>query len=260
MRALLDEDRRHIPVPGDGLLLSRKLAEMLDLTVGDLVEVRVQIGRRPRVHARVERLVDDYLGVWAYADHRVLSRWIGEDDVIDGALLRVDPDRLDEVGGALKQVPAVSAVALRRDTLDSLERSIGESQAIMYGVLILFAGILAFGVTYNTARISLAERQRELGSMRVLGYSTREVAALLTGENLLLAGLGVVPGTALGVLFAWLLSRSFETDLYRWPFVMRPGTAVQAVVAVLAFALLANLLVVTRMRRMDLVEVLKARE
>ena len=260
LRALLDRDLRHVPLPSDGLMMSRKLAELLGLEVGDVVAAEVLTGRKQKLRIRLERVVDEYLGVFAYADIAALSRWIDEESTLNGALVSVDENQAEAVGRTLKELPAIASVTLMDQTIASFEETIGESQGLMYGILVLFAGVMTFGVVYNAARISLAERQRELGSMRVLGFTTREVGSLLMGENMLLAFLGVVPGVALGAWFGWLLSKLYETDLYRWPFVLHPATAFWSVVCVLGFGLLANVLVVWRLRGLDLVEVLKARE
>ncbi len=259
LRALLDRDLRHVGLPEDGLMMSRKLAELLGLEVGDWVRARVLTGGRQRLRLRLERIVDEYLGVFAYADLGRLSRWIDEEGVLNGALVTVDRRQIETVGRTLKELPAIASVTLRSHAIASFEETVGETQDVTYSVWILFACIMTFGVMYNAARISLAERQRELGSMRVLGFTTREVSVLLLGENMLLAVLGLVPGIALGIWFAWLLAKAGETDLFRWPFVVHPATAFWSVICVLVFGLLANLLVVRRLRSLDLVQVLKER-
>ena len=260
LRALLDRDLRRVALPADGLLMSRKLAELLGLRVGEDVEVQVLTGRKQRFRARVSNVVDEYLGVFAYAEIGTLSRWIDERSILSGAVLSVDSDRLDTVGRTLKDMPAVASVTLTEASIKSFQETIAGSQNIIFGVLVLFAGVLTFGVMYNTARISLAERQRELGSMRVLGFTNAEVSSFLMGENMLLA-VGALPlGLGLGAWLTWMLSRVYETDLYRFPFVLRPEAVLVTVAIVVSFGVVANLLVVWRLRRLDLVEVLKARE
>ncbi|MHC4550321.1 MAG: ABC transporter permease [Planctomycetota bacterium] len=258
--ALLNRDLETVPLPRDGLLLSRKLAELLDLEVGDEVEVQVLTGEKRHFRVPVENVTDEYLGVFAYAELGQLSRWIGERSILTGARLAVDAEHATEVGRTLKEVPAVAAVSYKDRTVASFRETLAASQTIMGTVLILFAGIITFGVTYNTARISLAERARELGSMAVLGFTHREVRRVLEGENLILTALALAPGVGLGAFFGFLLSRLYDTDLFRFPFVIRIESVLWTVVIVLGFMLLANLLVRRRVRRLDIVEVLKARE
>ena len=258
--ALLNDKLEHVPLPREGLLLSRKLAELLHVDIGDELDVEVLTGRKQRFRVPVENVTNEYLGVFAYAELGRLSRWIGEENILTGARLAIDKDRSAEIGHALKNMPAVAAVSHKDRTVESFKATLAESQAIMGTVLILFAGIITFGVTYNTARISLAERARELASMRVLGFTTREVQGVLEGENLVLTCLALVPGIALGVLFGYLLSKLYDTDLFRFPFVVELASVLKTVLTVLIFTLLANLLVRRRVRRLDIVEVLKARE
>jgi putative ABC transport system permease protein len=260
LHALLDDDLRPVALPDEGILLSRKLADLLAVRPGDAIEVEVLTGRKQRFTVLVASVVEEYLGMFAYANLDTLSRWIGEERVVSGALLRVDPLRVEELGRRLKELPAVASVAVKARTLQSFRETIAASQGIMTSVLILFAGTICFGVIYNTARISLSERQRELGSLRVLGYTHAEVARLLMGENLLLTGCALPFGIGLGLLFCWFLTIFYDTDLYRFPFVVKPPTILKAIVVVAVFTLLANLAVRRKAARLDLVEVLKARE
>ena len=257
---LLDTGQRAIPLPGHGLLLSSKLADLLGVGVGEEVEVRVLTGAKPVLRVPVASVVEEYMGVSAYASLATLSRWIGEVDAITGVRLLVDPLRADDLGRELKDLPAVAAVTFKAQTAEVFNATIGESQTMMLGILLLFAGAIIFGVLYNAARIALAERHRELGALRVLGFTHREASVLLSSENLLLAVMALVPGLGLGILFSWLLTKAYETDLYRFPFVLTADSVFKTVVITLIFAVLASLAVLRRLRRLDLVEVLKARE
>ena len=113
---------------------------------------------------------------------------------------------------------------------------------------------------YNSARIALAERERTLASLRVLGFTEAEVSSIIVRENLVLAIGGIPPGLGLGILFSILLARIYDTDLYRFPVVITEKSLLLTALAIFVFALLANLAVRRRIRRLDLVEALKSRE
>ncbi|MHC4957486.1 MAG: ABC transporter permease [Planctomycetota bacterium] len=260
LKGLLDKDLRSVPLPRHGLLLSRKLAELIGARVGDEIEVEVLNGRKPRFTVPVESVVDEFFGAFAYADLGRLSRWVGEEMAMTGAVLSVDSAQAAALGQRLKELPAVAAVSFKERTIRSFRDTVAESQAIMNTTLVIFAGVIVFGVLYNAARISLAERERELGSLRVLGYTRREVSFILVGENLTLVAAGLVPGIALGAGFSWLLSVAYDTDLFRFPFVLRPDSIFTTIIVVLGFAVLANAAAVRRLKHQDLVEVLKERE
>ncbi len=260
LQGLIDNELRTVAMPTDGLLLSRKLADILHVRPGDEIEVEVLNGRQQIFRAPIENVVDEYIGAFAYAEIGRLSRWIQEEFVLTGARLLVDPARARELGRELKELPAVAAVDYKAQMLQIFRDTLAASQAAMNAIVILFAGIITFGVTYNTARISLSERSRELASMRVLGFTTREVSAVLSLENFLLSGAALVPGIGLGIGFIWLLTKLYETDLFRFPFIIRADSVAWTVVIVMGFTVLANLLLRRRTRELDLVEVLKARE
>jgi putative ABC transport system permease protein len=206
----------------------------------------------------VESVVDEYLGMFAYAELSRLSRWVGEEHALTGARLSVVDPRA--IGEALKEIPAVASVDFKARAVASFQESIERSQHIFGTVLVLFAGAITFGVVYNTARIALAERARELGTLSVLGFTDAEVRRVLEGESWLLAALALAPGLGLGALFSWLITRLYDTELFRFPFVLHRASLLKTVAIVLLFTLLANLLVRWRLRRLDMVEILKARE
>ncbi|MGE0191211.1 MAG: ABC transporter permease [Planctomycetota bacterium] len=257
---LVDRSLRAVSLPAEGLLLSSKLADTLGVHAGEVVHVRVLRGERRTFDAIVTATVDEYLGVFAYAEIGLLSRWLDESFAMNGARLRVDPSQAAALGRELKNTPGVAAVAFKRETLAAFRATAERSQKIMGVVLVLFAGVIAFGVIYNTARISLASRQREIGSLLVLGYSTGEASALIAGESLLLTALGLLPGIAVGAWWSGLLARAYETDLYRMPFTIRADTVLEAAALVVVFAVLANALVLRRLRQANLIEILKTRE
>lgn len=260
LHRLLDAEGRPVPLPERGLLLSRKLAEILGVRPGEEIETRLLRGTRKTLPLPVAAVVDDYMGASAYSDIASLARWIGESEALTGAVLLVDPLRADRIGAALKRTPAIAAAGFKDYAIESFEETTKRAWDIMNTVLSLFAGVIAFGVIYNAARIAMAEREREFGSMSVLGFTRREVSAIIFGENLMLAILAIPPGLALGALFGWLLVTVYDTDLYRIPFVFTGMTAWRSAVLVLLFGLVANLAVRRRLGRVDLVEVLKMRE
>jgi putative ABC transport system permease protein len=260
LHGLVDRYRGEVELPSSGLLLSAELAERLRLEVGDPVEVEVLDGKKPRFTVTVAALVDEYIGTAAYVGRDRLSRWIGEEDALTGVRLRIDAAEADRLDRDLKRLPAVESAVFRSQSRENFEDTLAESMGIMTAVLTLFAGIISFGVIYNAARISLEVRRRELASLRVIGFTNREVASVLTREGLLVSMVAIPVGIGLGWLFCWAMARVYDTELYRWPLVIREESLFLTALWVLAFTVAAGLLVARRVRRLDLVEVLKARE
>ncbi len=260
LRAFARLDGTPVPRPSRGVVLTEKLAEILRVEPGDEIEVRVLDGRRPVFSVEVESVLDEYLGAYALADRLRLCRLIGEEDALDSARVLVSPEARQEFTSALKDLPAVESVIFKGQTRAVFTDTLMASMGIMTFVLGAFAGTIAFGVIYNASRISLAERERSLATLRVLGFTRREVGAVLRSENLLLAVLAIPPGIGLGMLFSCALAGVYDNDLYRFPIQFRPEALALTAAAILLFTIVANLAIGRRIRRLDLVEVLKSRE
>jgi putative ABC transport system permease protein len=205
-------------------------------------------------------LVDEPVGIGAYMDLHALNALMREEGSISGTYLKVDSNNAAALYAALKHLPAVSGVAFRDAVLRSFNQILDRSMRAVSVVEVLFACVIAFGVVYNSARIALSERGNELASLRVLGFTRREVTWLLLGEQGLLTLLAIPLGFALGILTAWLLVRSLNTELYRIPLVFDSATFSFAVLIIVIAALLSGMLVARRIDRLDLVAVLKSRE
>jgi putative ABC transport system permease protein len=264
----LDERGEGVRIPARGLVLSRKLAEILGVGLGDTVRLRPLIGRRQEVTAPVVGLVDTFMGLGAYADLSYLARLLGEDDSPN--LLLVTTTRTGDPGGqqavtdevlrGLKTRPVVVGVGQRTRALDQIEASFGEVMGTMIGAMVLFAGLIAFGSVLNATLVSLSERQREVGTLRVLGYTPTQVASIFAGESLLLGGAGIVAGLLLGVGLSYLLAQAYSTELYRFPVVIRASSLAQAAGLMSLFLIAAQLVVLYLIHRLDWLDALKVKE
>jgi putative ABC transport system permease protein len=125
---------------------------------------------------------------------------------------------------------------------------------------LLFSSVIAFGVVYNAARVSLSERSRELASLRVLGFTRGEISFILLGELGAVTLMAIPVGMVLGYAFAGALVAAFNTELYRFPLVVSARTFAYAASAVLVAATVSGLAVRRRLDHLDLVAVLKTRE
>jgi putative ABC transport system permease protein len=257
---LVDEQLRRVSVPPDGIVLTRKLAEVLGVAPGETLRVEVLEGARPVRDAQVAALVDELVGVGAYMNDAALGRLLREQGSVSGAYLRVDPEQSARLYALLKRTPAVRGVAIRDAVVKSFQEILDRSIVITTLINALFACVIAFGVVYNGARIALSERGNELASLRVLGFTRREVAFLLLGEQGLITLAAIPLGFALGVGVCWLLALRLSTELYRIPVVLSQQTFVFAFAVVVASGLASGALVARRLDRLDLIAVLKTRE
>ena len=261
LQKLLDEKRREVDVGERGLVLSKHLAEDLGVNPGDSVTLKPLMGRITKEQqVTVSKVVRQYLGTSAYMNLDALSRLLDEPFAMNAALLRVDPDKEHALNVSLKDVVGVSAVEIKEDSYAAMLDTLASSMEIMSVTLCIFAGVIACAVIYNVTAVALAERQRELASLRVLGFTTAEVGRIVYHENFLLAALGILLGIPFGMSICWLLVELYDTELYRLPLHFEPRSFLVATILIIIFVVLANLAVRHKIARLDMVEVLKARE
>ncbi len=257
---LMDADEQVVAIPPGGLLLSTKLAELLGVRVGQTMTVEVQEGFRPMHEIPVAGLITDYSGTNAYMDIRAVQRLMQEGNSVSGAFVTVDSDQLDKLYTTLKTTPHVASVTVKNAMLESFQQTIMENQRRIQVFNVIFASIIAFGVVYNTARISLSQRSRELATLRVIGFTHREISVILLGELAVVTLIAMPIGLVLGYGLAALETMAFDTDLYRIPLVINRSTYAFAATVVIIASILSGLTVRRMLHRLDLIAVLKAKE
>ncbi|MCP3902200.1 MAG: FtsX-like permease family protein [Planctomycetes bacterium] len=256
----IDADEQPVPLPPGGIVMSEKLADLLAVGVGDPIAIEILEESRPVRQSVVAGVVTDFSGTAAYMHLDAANRMMRHESALSGAFLTVDPDRLDELHHTLKGLPGVAGVTVKSVALESFRATIAENIMLMRAFNIGFAVIIAFGVVYNTARISLSERSRELATLRVIGFTRAEISFIQLGELAVLNAIAIPGGLLLGYALAALTSFAFDTELFRIPLVVSRGTYAFAATVIMIAALCSGLVVRRMLDRLDLVAVLKTRE
>ena len=260
LHQIVDKQLHIMKPPVDGILLTRKLAEILGVKVGDKITVEVLEDERPVREVTVAGLSDEYIGINAYMDDDALARLLNEDTLASGAYLKVDPLKADELYAKLKRMPAIAGVTIRSAMIQSVKDAVNRSFLAMGLIETLFAAVIVGGMVYNSVRIALSERGTELASLRVLGFTQREVTGLLLGEQALLTLCAIPAGLLIGYGMSAALVPVFNRELYRMPLVISKMTFIYPAIATLIAAVISALLVARRIRHLDLIAVLKTRE
>ena len=260
MRRLIAMDRTEVTLPPKGLVLTKKLANILRVHAGDDVIVEALAAPRPSGRMRVAALLDESIGISAYAARENVNRFMREGPSLSAAYLAVQPARAAELHSTLKAMPGVASVSLREAMLASVRERIVENIYISALVIVPFACVIAFGVIYNGARIALSERGRDLASLRVLGFSKGEVGAMLLGEQAVLTLASIPIGFAAGQALCVYIVMQFDSELYRIPLVISARTYAISFLVIALAATLTAFVVQRRIGKLDLVEVLKTRE
>jgi putative ABC transport system permease protein len=260
LRLTLDAAERSTELPAQGIVLTKVLADSLQVHAGDHISMAFTEGRRLLVSVPIVMIVEEPIGSFAYMDLTALAQLLQQDITVSGAYLSVDRLQQTQLYRALKSVPAIASVSLREATVQSFLATVGENIRINNTVLILFACVIASGVIYNAARIALSEHAIELASLRILGFSQREVAQLLLAEQAILTGIAIPLGCAIGYVLAALIATLLSQELFRIPLIVSDRTFLVAALVIVLAASGSASLVWLRLRKLNLIEVLKTRE
>ncbi|MCC7330709.1 MAG: FtsX-like permease family protein, partial [Gammaproteobacteria bacterium] len=260
LQHVFDASGHALDLPPGGLVISTMLAEMLAVKVGDVVTAQVLEGRRPQLRIPVVATFETYIGSPAYIDIDALNRLMQEQDSVTAVHLRLDSARRLEVFRQLKETPRISFITLKDAAVRTFHDTLARTLLIYVSFFVVFACTLAFGVTYNSARIALSERGRELATLRVLGFTRAEISYILLGEVGLLTFLALPLGCLMGYLIASLMVSSFTTELFRIPLAIQASTYAVAMLVGLGATLASAFLVRRRVDHLDLIAVLKTRE
>ena len=260
LHRVVDQHGDRYDMPADGAVLTEALAKRLRVARGGTLRLELlERGGEVR-EVEVVAFADELFDNTIYMEHGSLSRLLREAPRATGAFLRVDPLALDAVMARLKSIPAVAGASSREALIAAWERQMLQNIRISGTLVVVCAVVIALGAVYNGARITLSERAPELATLRVLGFTRREVAALLLGEQGALTLAAIPVGVGLGIAFTHWLSRAFVNEYQRFPVVLAERTFVGAVGVVLLAGALAGLLMRRRLDRLDLIAVLKSRE
>jgi len=260
LKRMVNEDIIPVEIPDDGVMLSEKLGRILGASRGDLITLEVLDGRRPKVQVRVAGLVQEFVGTNAFMSLSALNRLMGDGNVISGAALLTSGGADAELYKQVKDIPLINSITMREVLVQSVRDTMTESIVETFVINAIFAGLIAFGVIYNTARISLSERARELGSMRVLGFTEAEITFVLVGELVLLVAIAIPIGIWIGMGLSHALAAAMDTELFRLPVIFSQRTIAATVLIILSATAVSSTVVARRIRKLDIVKVLKTRE
>ena len=252
-------DDGSVTLPDDGVVITEKLSELLDVSVGDTITLD---GDR-RVDAVISDIAENYVSHYVYVSEACYRALFGEEPEQDVMLLRYaggageeESDMVSNHLMAMDGVDSYSYIATLRDNFtDSME-------AIDYAVVIIItaAAALAFVVLYNLTNINITERVRELATLKVLGFFDREVTAYVYRENLFLTLFGIILGLVMGrFLHAWMVL-TVEVELVMFGRTAPPYAYILAAALTVVFSVAVNIAAHFKLKKVDMVESLKTVE
>lgn len=257
---LLDTNLHRIALPPHGVVLTDYLAELLHIRPGDQLTIQVLEGSRPTVQVPVAGIANQYMGVNAYMPRAELNRLLQEGPAISGAYLKVDKRYLRSVYRKLRDMPRVVGVVEHDAAIKSFYETLAQTILFFTFISAILGASISFGVVYNSMRIALSERNRELASLRVLGFARGEVAYILLGELALLTLVAIPLGLLIGYGLCAYLAYSFDSDLYRIPLQLGLHVYALAALVVIVSSIVSAMLIWRNLGHLDMVAVLKTKE
>ncbi len=257
---LLDTNLKVIELPQQGIVLTDYLAELLHIKAGDMLTITVLEGNRPTVQVPVIGTAKQYLGVNAYMQRDALNQLLKEGNAISGALLKVDEHYQRDIYAELKDMPRIAGVIEHESAIKAFYDTLAETILFFTFITTLFGGSIAFGVIYNSMRIALSERNRELASLRVFGFKRGEIAYILLGELGLLTLVAIPLGMLIGYGLCAYMAFQFDTDLYRVPLVLGINIYAFSALIVIISSIISAMMIWRNLAHLDMVAVLKTKE
>ena len=259
------EGHEELALSDDGVLVSEKLAMELSLTVGstfsifdeDAVGDATGDGRE----VTVAGIMENYVGHYVYFTPTLYEQVMGEEPVFTTLYANeVEDEGAREVlSDELLATDGVKTVTYNDETIDSYRTMLKSVDSVVV-VLVIAAALLAFVVLYNLTNINITERVREIATLKVLGFTPREVDAYIYRETLLLAVIGALVGLLLGIVMEGFVVVTAEVDQVMFGRDIHAASFIIAFLLTMVFSVIVTLAMRPKLRRIDMVESLKSNE
>ena len=256
---VFDKDGNRLEVPKSGMMVSEQVADKLGVQVGDVLQVESIFAKGEKLNIQIEKIIPQYLGANIYLNQDALLRLLKQGEMMTSALIAIDERAIPALKDKYRSSKYISTIEVRQEMIDKYEEMMGSAVYAMW-VMAIISIITGFAIVYNSSIISLAERKRELASLRVMGMTPKEVMEVVSVEQWFIGFSGMITGIPLAFFMNQMMSTSMSNDLYTIP----PGTSGNAIVLAFIgtiFAIAVSQASISRkVRQLDLVSVLKERE
>jgi putative ABC transport system permease protein len=256
---IFDREGNNAELSNDGMIISEHIARSLDIYVGDKLQVDCYMAKDSPFYVYVNKIIPQYLGANVYFERDFLCRLLGNVNIATSVMIKMDSDKIDKLRDEYNGTKYVGAFEIRQQTIEKYRKLMGGSAYALL-IMAILSGFTGFAIVYNSSIISLAERKRELVSLRVLGMTPKEVLEVITVEQVIIGFLGILSGIPLAIMMNKAMAASLSSDLYSMPDSLDAWSVIQSIVGSIAFIWLAKKWIYKKIKVFDLVEVLKERE
>lgn len=252
-----NSSKEAISIPENEIVVSEKLAKLLNVKVGDAIQV--SIGETDKREIKIGAITENYVFHYIYLSPQLYQQVFNKEPSYNKILLRTNPDKdvdtaafTDELLN-LKAINSVSFIQTLQDKFQDLLRSID----IIVMVLVVSAGALAFIVLYNLNNINITERKRELATLKVLGFYNKEVTGYIYRENIIITILGLVIGCGLGAVLHQFVIRTAEVDIIMFSRQIFPVSYLYSALITIVFSILINITMYFKLKKINMAESIK---
>ena len=243
----------------DGAVICEKTASLIGVKTGD--EITLEKDNR-KYKVKITAVTENYMGHYVYMTPPCYEKTFGEKPEYSSTVYTMKEDAesdLETLGNAILKYPAALSISYTSSTAGQVERMLGSLGAVIW-VLIISAGMLAFVVLYNLNNINITERQRELATLKVLGFYDGEVSQYVFRENVLLSFIGILAGAVFGILLHRYVITTVEVDAVMFGRNIKPISFVYSGIITFGFSMFVNMVMHFKLKKINMVESLKSVE
>jgi putative ABC transport system permease protein len=258
---ILDAQGKKIAPPKHSLILSERLAQKLNADKGSILELESPFLRgEDKVQVEVSRIIPQYLGMNAYMELSALGELLGQGELATSLLINVNNDEgILTLRDRYRESAVIAGIDSREEQM-GVARELMETFGSMIYMYVLVGVVIGFAIIYSSSFIVLSERSWELASMRVLGMTATEVFSVITFEQWFISLFGILAGIPLSQVMAWGMGVGLSTDMYSLPSQLTAESLFMAVIITALSIWIAQRFTLKRVKKLSLVEVLKARD
>jgi ABC-type transport system, involved in lipoprotein release, permease component len=263
MYNVVDEKGNVQDLPDEGILIPKRLVETLGAKVGGYIDIKPYFPDAETKRVKVSGIASQYLGLNAYMDMDNMSSVLGKGGIYTGAFIRLNASGskdIQKIKEQLYSMSMVDSVDYRDDVKSNMEKNLMPFKLFSMGAIIL-AAVMSIAVIYNITVINIYEKKRELASLKVMGFTKKEVRSSIYGENRIVGAVSIILGLPIGrILSKYIIGYFYTTDAFAFPVATYGTSYIFSSILILAFILSAEVLLRRKIDRIDMVDVLKVRE
>lgn len=256
---VVDKQGNPVEVPKTGIMLSEQIADKLSVQIGDVIQLDSTLAKESNINIKVEKIVPQYLGANVYIHQQTLVHMLNQGEMVTSALIAIENHNIANLKDRYRTSKYVSNIEVRQESIDKYNELMGLTASMLW-VMAVISIITGFAIVYNTSIISLAERKRELASLRIMGMTAKEVMAVISVEQWFIGFAGMLAGIPLAIVMNQAMSKAMSSDLYTLPGVTSLDALSLAFIGTIIAIWISERSVARKVKQLDLVGVLKERE